>query len=84
MAVAPSPSPVFSSSYVAVEQWNPVKYYGETGMTARSLPTGTTGETSTAAAESPLGMYLPFAVLIVVIWALERHKMGQLLGMFKK
>ena len=77
MAVAPSPAPVFSSSYVAVEQFNPVRYYSETGATPKSLPTGTTGDPSTVAPSVPLSMYVPFAILIVIVWALESHKFGR-------
>ena len=84
MAVAPSPAPVFSSSYVAVEQFNPVRYYSETGATPKSLPTGTTGDASTAVPPIPLGMYVPFAILIVVIWALESHKFGRFNRLLKK
>jgi len=65
----------FSSSFAAVEQFNPERYYEETGMTPRSLPTGTTGESSTAPAAVPLAHYIPFVLLVIVIWALERRKM---------
>jgi hypothetical protein len=64
----------FSSSYVGVEQWNPGRYYNETGQTPKSLPTGTTGPASTAPAPSPLLSYLPIVVVVLIVWALERHK----------
>lgn len=84
MAVAPEPAPAFASSYVAVEQFNPGKYYSETGMTPRSLPTGTTGATSTEKPPAPLAMYVPFVAIVIVIWALESHKMGRFSRMFRK
>src|SRR5258708_33442562 len=65
----------FSSSFAAVEQFNPERFYEETGMTPRSLPTGTTGQASSVAAVAPLSHYLPFVFLVIVIWALERRKM---------
>lgn len=65
----------FASSFAAVEQFNPERYYEETGLTPRSLPTGTTGEASSAPAPAPLVHYLPFVLLVVLIWALERRKM---------
>lgn len=63
----------YSSSYAAVEQWNPGRYYSETNQTPRSLPTGTTGQ-STGSAPAPLSMYMPFVLLVVVIYALEKWK----------
>lgn len=84
MAIAPVPAPAFASSYVAVEQWNPVKYYSETGMTPRSLPTGTTGATSTQRPSTPLGLYVPFLAIVVIIWALESHKGGRFNRFFRK
>jgi len=75
---APAPTVVttspFASSYVAVEQFNPTRYYNEVGMTPSSLPTGTTGAPTTVAPPAPLGMYVPFVLIALVIWALERHK----------
>lgn len=65
----------FSSSFAAVEQFNPERFYEETGMTPRSLPTGTTGEASSAPASTPLIHYLPFVLLVVLVWALERRKL---------
>ena len=65
----------FSSSFAAVEQFNPERFYEETGMTPRSLPTATTGQTSSAPAPAPLMHYLPFVLLVVLVWALERRKM---------
>ena len=69
----------FASSFAAVEQWNPTRYAAETNLTPRSLPTGTTGQASSAPARAGLGMYLPFAVLVVIVYALEKWK-GRLLG----
>ena len=67
---------VFASSYAAVEQFNPQRYYAESGQTPRSLPTGTTGATSTQPAPTPLSTYIPFVIIAIVIWALERRKRG--------
>lgn len=65
----------FASSFNAVEQFNPNRYYAETDMTPRSLPTGTTGQSSTAPAAAPLRMYLPFVLLVVIVYALEKWKL---------
>ncbi len=62
-----------------VETWNPGRYGAETNLTPRSLPTGTTGQSSTAAAPAGLAMYVPFVVLVVVVYALEKYKV-RLLG----
>jgi hypothetical protein len=64
----------FSSSFVALETWNPSRYYEETGQTPKSLPTGTTGQ-SASPAPAKLSTYLPFVLLVVVIWVLERRKL---------
>ena len=82
--IAPSPAPAFASSYVAVEQWNPGKYYSETGQTPGALPTGTTGAASTQRPATPIGMYLPFVAIAIIVWALESHKLGRFGRMFKK
>jgi hypothetical protein len=84
MAIAPQPAPAFASSYVAVEQFNPAKYYNETGMTPRSLPTGTTGETSTQRPATPIAGYIPFVAIVILIWALESHKLGRFTRLLKK
>ena len=65
----------FSSSFAAVEQFNPERYYEETNMTPRSLPTGTTGAASSAPAPVSLVTYLPFILLVVIIYALEKRKL---------
>jgi hypothetical protein len=75
---APDPyaSSVFASSFAAVEQFNPQRYYAETGMTSQSLPTGTTGpQTGGATAPAPPRIWVIIGVIAVVIWALERHKL---------
>ena len=71
----PYASNVFASSYAAVEQFNPQRYYAESGMTPGTLPTGTTGPARGSAAPTPLGMYIPFIAIGVLIWALEKHKL---------
>ena len=73
----PYSSSVFASSFAAVEQFNPQRYYAETGMSSQSLPTGTTGQQNTnpASAPAPPRVWVIIAVLGVVIWALERHKL---------
>jgi len=72
----PYASSVFASSYASVEQFNPQRYYAETGMTSRSLPTGTTGPQATGAtAPAPPRVWIIIGVIAVVIWALERHKL---------
>ncbi len=65
----------FSSSFAAVEQFNPERYYEETGLTPRSLPTGTTGQASSAPAPVSLAHYIPFVLLVILIYALERRKL---------
>ncbi len=70
----PVTSGPFASSYAAVEQFNPQRYYSETGTVPGSLPTGTTGAPTTVAAPTPLPVYLWFVAIAVIIWALEKHK----------
>jgi len=67
----------FAPSFFVVEQFNPQRYYAESGQTPRSLPTGTTGKQDTAgtAAPAPPRVWIIIGVAAVVIWALERHKL---------
>lgn len=63
----------FASSYGAVEQFNPQRYYAETGVPSSALPTGTTGPSGSQAA-APLSTYIPFVVIVLIVWAIERNK----------
>jgi hypothetical protein len=74
--IDPYASSVYASSYAAVEQFNPQRYYAETGMTSSTLPTGTTGpQMGGATAPAPTRIWVIIGVIGVVIWALERHKL---------
>ena len=70
-----STPPVYFSMAGAVEQFNPQRYYAETGMVPGTLPTGTTGAARISGAPAPMRLYVIFALIGVIIWALERHKM---------
>src|SRR5712692_3609048 len=72
----PYASSVFASSFAAVEQFNPQRYYAETGMTSAALPTGTTGpQTGGMTAPAAPRIWVIIGVIAVVIWALERKKL---------
>ena len=64
----------FASSYAAVEQFNPQRYYSEAGTLPGSLPTGTTGAPTTVSPPTPLPVYIWFVAIVVIVWALEKHK----------
>ena len=76
MITDPYASSVFASSYASVEQFNPQRYYAETGMVSQSLPTGTTGQQNVGSTQPAAPrVWIIFGVIAVLIWALERHKL---------
>ena len=53
--------------------FNPARYYAEAGQTANDIPGSRTRGASGAALT---GVYLPVLVVILLLWFLERRRLG--------